>query len=120
MKLVFVYNAEAGLLNGVLDSLHKIMSPSTYGCDLCAITYGLTAMNGDWRAWLERLDMPTQFFHRTDFRHAWPDVDVCLPAILLEQGQRLTTLVSTEEFADIGDVDRLIALIESKLAGGQA
>ncbi len=120
MKLVFVYNAEAGLLNGIVDSVHKVVSPSTYQCNLCAITHGLATMNRDWRDWLKRLDMPTRFFHRADFRQSWPDADIRLPAILLERDQRLTMLVNAEEFADIRDVGQLIAVLEARLAGGEA
>ncbi len=30
MKIVFVYNANSGLMNTVLDIGHKIISPDTY------------------------------------------------------------------------------------------
>ena len=39
MRLVFVYNANAGLVAGMLDSVHKVVSPATYPCSLCAVTY---------------------------------------------------------------------------------
>lgn len=116
VKLVFVYNAEAGLVHGFMDSIHKIVSPSTYACDLCAITYGLTAMNPKWRTWLSELDVPTEFFHRTDFRKAWPDARIALPAILLEGGHSLTPVIDADSFADIKDVDRLISVLEDRLA----
>jgi len=51
-RLVIVYNANAGLMAGVMDSVHKIVSPSTYPCQLCAVTYGLTSMRKEWRAFL--------------------------------------------------------------------
>jgi hypothetical protein len=116
MRLVFVYNANAGLLAGVMDSLHKTLSPSTYPCDLCAITYGATRMKGAWRDWLARLELPTQFFHRPDFKATWPGVTEALPAIFLEQNERLSVLVAAAEFIGVKQVDELIALLESKLA----
>lgn len=116
MKLVFVYNAEAGLLNGIMDSIQKVVSPSTYACDLCAITYGLTTMNSKWRVWLKQLDMPAQFFHRADFRRAWPDENVRLPAILMEKDDQLTALIAADAFESIKHVDQLIAVLEGKLA----
>jgi len=39
MNLIFVYNANGGLVNSWLDTAHKIVSPSTYSCSLCAITF---------------------------------------------------------------------------------
>lgn len=118
MKLVFVYNAEAGLVNGVMDSIHKLVSPSTYKCDLCAITYGLARMKDDWRAWLERSGRAVQFFHRKDFRQAWPGVDVPLPAILVREDDTLRVLVSAAELAHIDNVGQLVALLEDRCEGG--
>jgi hypothetical protein len=40
MKLLFVYNADSGLFNSIAEAAHKIVSPQTYRCDLCRITYG--------------------------------------------------------------------------------
>ena len=49
-RLVFVYNADGGRLAGLKDMFHKILSPSTYPCSLCAVTYGATSMQPQWRA----------------------------------------------------------------------
>ncbi len=38
--LIFVYNANSDLFSTVTDFAHKILSPSTYQCQLCALTYG--------------------------------------------------------------------------------
>jgi len=38
-KLIFVYNADSGLLKGIKDLIHKNVSPDTYPCSLCAVTY---------------------------------------------------------------------------------
>ena len=37
--LIFVYNANGGFFNGFSDYIHKLVSPKTYECSLCAITY---------------------------------------------------------------------------------
>jgi hypothetical protein len=41
MKLLFVYNADSGLAAALFDSAHKLLSPQTYACNLCALTHGL-------------------------------------------------------------------------------
>ncbi len=115
MKLVFVYNAKAGNLAGLIDSIHKTVSPSTYACDLCAITYGLVGMDKEWRAWLKGLGMETVFFHRQDFKESWPHVKEPLPAIFIERDGALETLVSALEFKGVPQVNDLIALMETKL-----
>jgi len=43
-KLIFVYNADSGLLNAMKDWAHKIVSPETYPCSLCALTYNNLGM----------------------------------------------------------------------------
>jgi hypothetical protein len=115
VKLLFVYNAEAGLVQGFLDSVHKVVSPQTYECDLCAITYGLTSMKPQWRDWLKGLGVPVQFYHRADFHAAWPGTDVKLPVILAEREGEIEILVGAEDFKSATTVDGLIALLEGRL-----
>ena len=116
MKLAFVYNANAGIMAAVMDSLHKIVSPSTYACDLCAITYGLTSMKREWRDWLRTLDIPTHFYHRPDFKADWPDVTEPLPAIFLERDGKLEIMVSAAEFKGVTRVNQLITLLDRALS----
>ena len=48
-RLIFVYNADGGRLAGLQDMFHKILSPATYSCSLCAVTYGATSMRPEWQ-----------------------------------------------------------------------
>jgi hypothetical protein len=115
-RLVIVYNAQAGLLAGAMDSVHKIVSPSTYPCQLCAVTYGLAAMKRDWRAFLDGLGMETVFHHRPDFRAAFPSAaDWPLPLVALETGGQLAPLVTAADFAAIPDLAALIAVVRERL-----
>ena len=43
-SLILVYNADSGFFNALADSAHKLLSPSTYDCRLCALTYGAIQM----------------------------------------------------------------------------
>ncbi len=115
MKLIFVYNANAGIAAGIMDSIHKTLSPATYPCSLCAITYGAVRMNPRWKAWLKAQPFESVFYHRPDFRAAYPEIVADLPVILVERDGRPETLVSVDEFGDAATVDELIALIEKRL-----
>lgn len=115
MTLIFVYNADTGPWNALIDSVHKIVSPDTYACDLCAITYGPLSMDREWRAWLKTLASPARFFHRDDFKAVWPDVNVKLPAILIENKGSVEVLVAAEDFSASMTVSELIAFIEARL-----
>jgi hypothetical protein len=63
-RLVFVYNADAGLANALLDWGHKIVSPSTYACSLCGVSYGHFGMKGEWRDFIASLGVPVTFAYR--------------------------------------------------------
>ncbi len=116
MKLLFVYNANAGIVAGIMDSLHKTFAPATYPCDLCAITYGALRMDPTWKAWLKAQPFESVFYHRPDFRAAYPGFKVDLPVILIEPEGRVETLVAASEFKGASTVDALIALIELRLS----
>lgn len=120
-RLIFVYNANEGLVAGLLDSIHKTVSPSTYACSLCAITYGAFAMDRQWKAWLKALPYETMFHHRPDFRAAFPQYeDATLPAVFIERNDGLSVLLGPEAIAAAKTVDALIAVLEFKLAQREA
>jgi hypothetical protein len=115
-RLVLVYNANAGLLAGAMDSLHKLFSPATYPCALCAITYGLVGMKPEWRAWLDGLGMPVLFHHRPDFRAAFPAAaDWPLPVVALEQDGQLQLLLGPDDFTGLKSVADLKAALGARL-----
>jgi hypothetical protein len=117
LNLIFVYNAKAGVLNGVMDSIHKMVSPDTYECDLCAITYGLFAMNKHWRAYLKSLPMPAHFYHKPDFEAAHPALgSVGLPIIGLESEKGVTLLLNADAIKGCPDVNALISTLDQALA----
>ena len=116
-RLVFVYNAEAGIVAGVMDSVHKLVSPATYPCQLCAVTYGLVAMKREWRAFLDGLGMALVFHHRPDFRAAFPAaVDWPLPLVAVEADGVLHPLIPAADFAAIPDLATLIGTVKARLA----
>jgi hypothetical protein len=115
-RLVLVYNAEAGIAAGVMDSIHKLVSPATYPCQLCAVTYGLAAMKREWRAFLAGLGMQLVFHHRPDFRAAYPAAaDWPLPLVAVEADGVLAPLVSAADFAAIPDLATLIRVVRERL-----
>ena len=115
--LIFIYNADGGVLDALGDMVHKIVSPATYPCSLCALTYGPFAMRGAWRRFLERLGLPTLFLYRDEFRDALDRRDLALPAILLgAKADPPEILVSAQELASLPDLAALMALIETRIA----
>lgn len=116
--LIFVYNAKPGIVAGLMDTVHKTLSPSTYECDLCAITYGALSMRGEWRDWLKAQPWAAEFAYRDGFRAAHPaQAGEPLPAIFRrESGGGLALLVSAADFEGLTSIGALIAKLEAKLS----
>lgn len=115
--LLLIYNADGGLVNGALDLLHKWLSPATYACALCALTYDTLGMKRDWKKAIEALPLPATFLHRDDWLARRPGNATPLPAILLERPDGTHhALVSADDFARVGDLPSLVALLGQRLA----
>jgi len=67
MELILVYNADSSFFNIIKDGLHKIISPSTYQCNLCTFTYGTARMKEELKAFIDKLKIPAEFLHRDEF-----------------------------------------------------
>lgn len=114
--LLFVYNADRGMFNTLSDMAHKVFSPKTYACNLCAITHSTFSMRDEWKVFLETLDQEMEFQHRNEFREAYPGDDTALPAIFLKKGDELERLVEAEAIDACDSMEALKSLISQRLA----
>lgn len=114
-RLIFIYNADGGIVQGLLDTVHKTLSPATYACSLCAITYGALRMDPKWRRWLQALPMPAVFLHKDDVARAVPGLTEALPVVLTERAGRREVLLSSERLNELIDIHALIAALEHAL-----
>jgi hypothetical protein len=80
-RLLFVYNADSGIFNAMADIGHKLFSPATYPCSLCAITHGVFQERAAWRSFIAGLEADCEFLHRDQFRARFPGRDDPLPAV---------------------------------------
>lgn len=117
MKLLFVYNADSGLFNTLSDIAHKLFSPDTYQCQLCAITHSAFRERKAWKRYIETLGIPCEFLHRDEFtmRHQTPDAK--FPAVFQETDGRLTQCVTAEELAACRSMEELAALVAASCGG---
>jgi len=65
--IVFVWNADSGRINSLIDSFHKTFRPSTYGCKLCGLSYGVFGEKKAWKNFLKSVSVPLEFLHRDEF-----------------------------------------------------
>ena len=63
-ELIFIYNAKSGFINELVDFAHKIISPNTYDCNLCAITYGTFTMEKSWANYVQSLPVKSVFTYK--------------------------------------------------------
>lgn len=112
--LIFVYNADAGLLNEVMDSLHKFIFPETYSCKLCALTSGYFNMKKEWKKFTDALPYKKEFLHKDEFHKKYGDV-FQLPAIVLKRNSELSVLLSADDFKKMNSLAVLIAELKKKL-----
>lgn len=94
MKLTFVYNADTGIFNAMTDAIHKALYPSTYQCKLCYITYGLTCMQSEWRAFVDDLEFEKTFLYRNEFAEQYPNVKAELPAVIVIKGGSIEPIMT--------------------------
>ncbi len=121
-RLILVYNADSGLITALIHTIHKQLRPSTYPCSLCAITYGVVSMHGEWRRFLDRLDCEVVIHHRDEFAQVCPASgagglrEVALPAILFaDGGEEPRTLIPADELDAMEDVQELMEALTVRL-----
>ncbi len=114
-SLVFVYNADRGLFNALADTAHKLISPGTYQCNLCAITHGAVRMHQQWKTFLEGLDVPLEFLHRDELQAIYGIRDARLPAIFRRVDHQLAPWIDAETINACHSLDELQDLIRQRL-----
>lgn len=117
-KLVFVYNANAGLGNSILDSAHKIFSPATYNCNLCDITFGVFKENAVWKKFREETDLKLEFLHKDEFKEQFPKSEVLnnsLPVVFALISGAVEVIMSAEELNAMKTAEELIRSMKKKL-----
>ncbi len=109
-ELVFVYNADSGPWNKLLDAGHKLFSPSTYACKLCALTYGAVSMRAPWARFIAELPHPVRFAYRDELSRDGEQVPAA-PALLERDGRRWVSLLDRDAINACADLDELIARV---------
>jgi len=114
-KLVFIYNADSGLLNAVKDYFHKKRSPETYECNLCMQTFGGISMKKDWKSYINNLDIPTEFLHKDEFEKKYDVKDAKYPSTYLRNGSSMKVFISVDEMNNVKSLDEMKDLVTKKL-----
>jgi hypothetical protein len=117
-RLVFVYNADSGLLNTLRDIWVRVTRPADDECALCSLTYGARGMDRRWRRFTRSLGLPVAFLHRDEFREEFatsPLRDVELPVAVVEDRGALVQVVPAGQMRAAADLDRLMDAVTEGL-----
>ncbi|MHA2392347.1 MAG: hypothetical protein ACXAEX_10255 [Promethearchaeota archaeon] len=114
-KLVFVYNADSGVVNIVKDFWHKLLRPSTYQCNLCAQTFSAFGMKKDWKNFINKLDIEAEFLHKDEFEEKYNISDAKFPSAYLKNGITFDLLINQEEMNKVKSLDEMEALVIAKI-----
>lgn len=108
MKLLFIYNANSGKLNALFDAGHKLISPKTYNCSLCALTHDAFKENTVWKKFRSKSDLDMEFYHKDEFEKIFPNVKLIYPTVLKLEDRQFSTVLSPDVLKEISDVEMLI------------
>ncbi|MEM1257510.1 MAG: GTPase [Bacteroidota bacterium] len=116
-KLLFIYNANSGSRNALLDSMRKIFSPQTYDCKLCDITFGAISENKTWKRFRKESRYPMVFLHKDEFAATYKSkfgYKFTFPIVLSESENGLEVLIATKELNQLKTAHELIALVKER------
>lgn len=114
VELLFIYNAKSGTINTLLDFSHKLVSPSTYACSLCSLTYGNFGVKKEWQDFLNAFPVKTTFAYKNQFLDIL-NIPKKLPTILLklENGHH-KEIITADELKNISTITQLINEIKTR------
>ena len=113
--IIFVYNANSGFMSGIIDSIHKTVSPETYKCNLCALTYGNFSMRKDWKSFIEQLKFPVEFLHKDEFIRKFKIRNPQLPAVYIQEAKTTRLLIKNSEINKCKTIEKLKKLVKNSI-----
>lgn len=114
IRFHFVYNANSGWLNTGLDIAHKILSPSTYSCDLCHLTHGVLNERETLSHFKTKYPEKITFYHKDDILPKLIQ-NGPFPSIWMENNNTVTLFQSPEQISKTKNIDEILNLIANHL-----
>lgn len=109
-KLIFVYNADSGLINTFIDIGHKVISPQTYQCNLCALTFGVISEQKQWKQFRQESKTEMEFLHRDEFEQKYSQKFEY--PVVLKEDNGLIVLIEKTELNEMKSLNELIEKVQ--------
>ncbi|WP_297791864.1 GTPase [uncultured Eudoraea sp.] len=116
-KLIFIYNANSGMKNSILDAAHKALSPNTYQCNLCDLTFDVFNEKKRWKQFREQEDWHMEFLHKDEYSKLYASkfgYKFKFPIVLLAVNEELQVFITTKELNELENTEALIDLIKKR------
>ena len=108
-ELIFIYNAKSGIANAFIDWGHKIISPNTYNCNLCSITYNNLGKEKKWKDFLENINAHSRFYYIDHVKKlGFVDEKIELPCVYLNKKNEFKLIINSHEMNAFDNVEELI------------
>jgi hypothetical protein len=114
-QVLFVYNAKSDLWNKAYDFMHKIISPQTYNCNLCALTFDNFSERKEWTEFRSSLSIDFKFLYSDNFENEFPSEKTSYPVVYLKSNNGIEKLLSSNEINTIGNIQGFMQLIKDRL-----
>ena len=113
--LLFVYNANSDPASKLFDYAHKVFQPSTYSCELCALTHHHFGERSVWKKFKERTHVAMEFMYLRDFEERF-NLSYEFPVIVRRKGNEFEEIVTKSELKQMTSVEELIERLTVLLA----
>ncbi len=117
-KLIFVYNADSGVLNALKDCVHKLVSPQTYPCKLCDLTYGAFAERKKWKKFRNQSNAQMVFLHADEFYKHYkskflPNYE--LPIVLIQNAYDLEIFIDHSTMNTCDNLNQFMDMVTNRI-----
>ena len=110
MELIFVYNAKSDNVNMLIDYAHKLISPSTYSCNLCKLTHTNFGQRKEWKEFAKHSSVKLEFYHIDEFEEIFNE-SFKYPIILKKLADVFEILLDSIKITKLTNVNDLIKAI---------
>lgn len=114
-NLVFIYNANSGILPKMKDYGHKEGEDEPGGCNLYAVTHSPIGMKKEWRRFINELGITVRFLSRNEFSSEFGSGSETFPIAFIQAGKDLTPFITTDEINRCAHLDDLISFVQQRL-----
>ena len=117
--LFFIYNSTDDFPTVISDTFHKALSPNTYPCQLCKLTYNTFSKKKKWKDYLSNLDYNYLFLYKNN-QFVIDNKITELPIILFGSATNSKILLSKFDIDKSSNLDHMINMIDIKLKAYRA